>query len=188
MTRTRDWKHNRDMWVRLLEEQTGQGLAYWKARIRKEAPADEKGLKSWLAGLGVRGYPKQLLVMERLGYPDFLTASADDLIDAQYADRRHLRPIYRAIVAAARQCGDIVVQARKGYVSLETGKRVFARVRATTKTRVDLGLRLQGVRADGRLRPSRMHETMPFQIELTHARELDSEAKQWLRRAYRDSA
>ena len=65
--------------------------------------------------------------MERFGYPDFVTASADELIEAQYADRPHLRPIYEAIVAATRKLGDFVIQARKGYVSLVTPRRTFAR-------------------------------------------------------------
>jgi hypothetical protein len=29
----------------------------------------------------VTGYAQQLLVMERFGYPDFLTVTADELID-----------------------------------------------------------------------------------------------------------
>lgn len=33
------------------------------------------------------GYARSLLVMERFGYPDFLRASGDELIDGQYADR-----------------------------------------------------------------------------------------------------
>ena len=38
--------------------------------------------------------------MERFGYPDFLLATADELIEKQYADRPQLRPVYDAIIAA----------------------------------------------------------------------------------------
>ena len=44
-----------------------------------------------LVGRTSSGYPQMLLVMERFGYPDFLLASADELIDGQYADRPELR-------------------------------------------------------------------------------------------------
>ena len=37
----------------------------------------------------------------RFGYPDSVTATADQLVDAQYAGRHHLRPIYDAILDAA---------------------------------------------------------------------------------------
>ena len=93
------------MWVRVLQKQTGQGLDHWNARVAKKKFADADGLKEWLAGQGVTGYAAQVLVMERFGYPDFVTSSADELIDGQYADRPHLRPIYEAIVASARALG-----------------------------------------------------------------------------------
>jgi len=36
---------------------------------------------------GVTGDAQALLVWERFGHPDFLTAGADELIAGQYADR-----------------------------------------------------------------------------------------------------
>jgi Domain of unknown function (DUF5655) len=89
--------------------------------------------------------------MERFGYPEYLLASTDDLISGQYADRPHLRPILAALLAAAATAGDITVQARTTYVSLVSPRRQFALVRATIRTRVDLGLRLEGVPLGGRL-------------------------------------
>jgi hypothetical protein len=184
----RDWSHFRDMWVRVLEKQTGQGLSHWKARVGKEKFADTRSLEAWLAKQNVNGYAQQLLVMERFGYPDFLTAPADKLIEAQYADRPHLRPIYEAIVAAVRNLGEFVVQARKGYVSLVTPRRTFARVQATTKNRVDLGLRIDGQKPGGRLQPSRIHETMKLKVSFTAPDEVDAEALGWLKKAYEQNS
>jgi hypothetical protein len=180
----RDWKHYRDIWIRVLEKQTGKGLEHWNARVKKQKFADTRRLEAWLNVQGITGYGAQLLVMERFGYPDFVTASADELVDAQYADRPHQRPIYEAIIAATRKFGEFVVQARKGYVSLVTPRRTFARVQATTKNRVDLGLRLDGKKPGGRLQPSRIHETMKLQISFTKREEVDAEALRWLRKAY----
>ena len=186
-TTTRDWQRNRDMWVRVLEKQTGQGVDAWNRRLRKETFANEHRLRAWLTRQGVTGYAQQLLVMERFGYPDFVLASADQLIDAQYADRPQLRAIYDAILEAATRCGDVIVQARKGYVSLVTPRRTFARVQPTTKARVDLGLRLEGVKPGGRLTPSKIHETMPLQISLASRDEVDSEVVKWMQRAYEEN-
>jgi hypothetical protein len=187
MTTTRDWSHQRDMWIRVLKKQTGEDLDHWNSRIKKKKFANARRLKEWLAGQEVTGYAEQLLVMEQFGYPDFFSASADELIDGQYADRPHLRPVYEAIVASARAIGEIVIQARKGYVSLLTPKRTFARVRATTKDRIDLGLRLEGLQPRGRLKPSRIHETMPLQVSLTEPKDLDQEVLKWLRKAYEEN-
>jgi len=184
MAQTRDWQGMRDMSARLLKERTGQDVAAWNQRITAEGFADERSLRAWLAGQGVTGYAQSLLVMERFGYPDFLVASADALIEGQYADRPQLRPIFDAIIAAAAGLGEVVVQTRKTYVSLVTPRRTFARVQPATKQRVDLGLRLEGLEPGGRLVPSRIHETMPLQISLATPGEVDAEVLDWLQRAY----
>jgi hypothetical protein len=121
--------------------------------------------------------------MERFGYPDFFLASANDLIDGQYADRPQLRPIFDAIIDAAAGLDQVVIQARKTYVSLVTPRRTFARVQAT-KDRVLLALRLEGQEPGGRLEPSKIHESMRYQISLASPDEVDSEVLGWLQRAY----
>jgi hypothetical protein len=176
------------MWIRVLEKQTGEGLDVWTRRISRQPAADEKSLRAWLAGQGVKGYAQSLLVMERFGYPDFLLATAGELIDQQYADRRNLRPIYDAVVEAASAVGEVAIQARKTYVSLVSPVRTFARVQPTTRKRVDLGLRIEGVPPAGRLQPSKIHETMRLQISLTGPAQVDSEVESWLRRAYAENS
>jgi hypothetical protein len=183
-----DWSRHREMWIRVLEKQTGQGLEPWNQRVRKEKFKDEQTLRAWLKKQGVSGYAETLLVMERFGYPDFLTASADELIAGQYADRSHLRPIYDAIINAVMGIGAVTIQTRKTYVSLLTARRTFARVQPTTKNRVDVGLRIEAQKPSGRLQPSRIHETMKLQISLTSIEEMDAEVLSWLRRAYEENS
>jgi hypothetical protein len=183
----RDWQQSRAQWVRLLEESTGTTLGDWNDRIGRADFGDEQALRAWLTQQRVTGYAQTLLVMERFGYPDFFTASAAELIDAQYADRPQLRPIFDAIVAAAAEFGDVVVQARKTYVSLVSPHRTFARIQATTKVRVDLALRLEGEQPGGRLHRSTIHETMKVQIGLTSLDQVDPELMRWLRQAYDES-
>ena len=57
----RDWTHNRDMWIRVLEEKTGKSLAHWNARIKKEKFADAHSLKTWLALQEVTGLAQESL-------------------------------------------------------------------------------------------------------------------------------
>jgi uncharacterized protein DUF5655 len=184
MARIRDWKGMRDMSARLLKERTGEDVDVWNGRVKKESFNDEKALRAWLTKQGVTGYAQSLLVMERFGYPDFLLASADELVEGQYGDRPHLRPILDAILDAAAGLGEVTIQARKTYVSLVSPRRTFARVQPTTKNRVDLGLRLDGQKPGGRLQPSKIHDTMRLQISFTTRDEVDSEALDWLQRAY----
>jgi len=184
---TRAWQQMREMSARLLKERTGSGVDAWNRRIRKERPGNEADLRAWLTGQGVIGYAQSLLVMERFGYPDFMVASADELIRGQYADRPRLRPIYDRIIEAAASLGEVTVQARKTYVSLVSRKRTFARVQASAKNRVDVALRLEGAKPGGRLKPSRIQETMRVQVGLASPKDLDSEVLELLRRAYEEN-
>lgn len=173
-----------DQSARLLQERTGADLDEWNRRVRDSGARDEASLRSWLADRGVTGYPQMMLVMERFGYPDFLLASADDLIDGQYRDREHLRPICNAVLAAAAGVGEVTVQARKGYISLVSPKRTFAMVQPTTRDRVDLGLKLPGTRPGGRLLAARSLPHGNVRVALTDPADVDDEVVRLLERAY----
>jgi hypothetical protein len=121
--------------------------------------------------------------------PDFLTADSGELIDGQYADRPQLRPVLDAVLAAAPALGPVTVQARKTCVSLVSPRRTFAAVQATTKSRVDLGLRLDHTEPAGRLLVAKniASGTINFRIALGGPDEVDEEVLGWLRRAYDES-
>lgn len=188
MTETRNWSDMQAMSARLLHERTGQDVAAWNKRIRAQKPTDEKALRAWLKEQGVTGYAQTMLVHETFGYPDWLVASADALIDGQYAARPALRPIFDALLEAAAGLGAVTVQARKTYVSLLTPRRTFARVQPDNRGRVNVGLRLEKQKPGGRLAPSKIHEAMPVQISLASLEELDDEALGWLQMAYDENA
>jgi len=185
--RPRSWQEMRDQEIQWLIERTGEGLETWNARVIERGFKDEASLRTWLETQGVTGYPAMLLVMERFGYPDYLQATADELIDGQYADRPDLRPILDGVLAWLPSIGDVEVQARKTYVALITPKRTFASVQPTTKKRVDLGLRLAAdQKPEGRLEVAKNfgQSSVTHKIGIESADQLDDEVEDWLKRAY----
>src|SRR3989441_8819965 len=142
MAETRDWQGMKEMSARLLRERTGEGVDTWNRRIQGERLDDEEALRVWLTKQGVTGYAQSLLVMERFGYPDFLLATADELIDGQYADRAQLRPIFDALIDATAGLGPGTNPARQTHVSLRSPPPAFAPIQTATKNRRRLGLRL----------------------------------------------
>ena len=169
-----------------LRTTTGDDVATWSERVRATGLDSEAEVRAWLAERGITGYSQMLLVMERFGYPDFLTASADDLIEGQYADRPALRPVFDAVVSAALGLGEMHVQARKGYVPLVGPRRTLAVLQASTRTRVDLGLRLDR-EPGGRLLPARSvgNRDCAVRLALTSVAEVDDEVLALLAEAYR---
>jgi hypothetical protein len=126
----------------------------------------------------------------RPGDPDFLTADARELIDGQYADRPHLRPVLDAVLAVLPELGPATAAARRTVVSLVTPCRTFAAVRATTKSRVDLGLRLDHTEPGGRLQVARniASGTINLRIPLNGPGDIDEEVAGWMRRAYEENS
>jgi hypothetical protein len=188
--RPRSWRETYESISESLVKRTGEGVDAWNAKVRAQQLEDEPSLRASQAENGVTGYPQMLLVYERFGYPDYLTASADELIDGQYADRPALRPILDAVLARLPAVGDVSVQTRKTYVALVTPRRTFAAVQSTTRTRVDLGLRLEGVEPSGRLQPAPNfgQSSVTMKIGLSSPEEVDDEIESWLRRAYEQNA
>lgn len=186
MEQVQTWDKMRAWCEELLVRKTGEDVAAWNRRMAEHQFADEAALREWLTEQGVTGYARMLLLMERFGYPDFLLASADQLIDGQYADRPDLRPILEAVVAAVQTLGPVTIQARKTYVSLVTPKRTFAIVKATTRKRVDVGLRIDGQEPEGRLLDGKAvgNDNYRLRLALASPEELDGEALGWLQRAY----
>jgi hypothetical protein len=183
------WAEMRESITAALIRDTGHDVAWWNDRVAAQPGIDEAALRKWLSAEGVTGYKQMLLVMERFGYPDYLLASANELLDGQYADRPELRPILDAVVMAAQAFGPVDVQARKTYTSLLTPRRTFAAVRPTTRTRTDLVLRLDGAAPGGRLLDGRNSAGggLNVRVALHTVADLDDEALDLLRRAYDQS-
>ncbi|MBO0776232.1 MAG: hypothetical protein J2P34_07940, partial [Actinobacteria bacterium] len=123
------------------------------------------------------------------GYPDYLLASAEELLAQQYGDRPGLRPILDTVVATAAGFGPVEVQARKTYTSLLTPRRTFAAVRPATRTRADLVLRLDGMEPGDRLLDGRNSAGggLNLRIPLATVGDFDDEAMGLLRQAYDQS-
>jgi hypothetical protein len=190
-TELRTWSGMRDWMASLLERRTGQDVEAWNRRIHAARIRDQAGLRRWLNDQGVTGYAHRLLVWERFGYPKFMKAGVGDLIGMQYADRPRLRPVLDAVLGVLPEISPVfIVQARKTYVSLVSGRRTFAVVQATTRNRVDLGLRLAKATAGGRLQSGRGvgNRSMTVKLGLTSPEDLDAEAIAWLKRAYDENA
>ena len=187
MPQARSWQEMSAQIQAQIERQTGETIAQWNAKIRAEAsPKNEPQLRRWLAERGITGYPAMYLVYETFGYPDYLQKEAGQLIDEQYADRPTIRPIFDRLLEVLPTVGQVELQARKTYVALLSPKRTFASIQPTTKTRIDIGLRLDGVEPEGRLEIAKSigQSSMTHKVALSSPTDVDEAAVGWLRRAY----
>lgn len=86
--------------------------------------------------------------------------SPDDLIANQYRGKEELLPIYNKIIALVSSFGDdMTITPKKGSVSI-IRKKQFALIKPTTKTRIDLGLKIVGKYLTTRLENSGLFGTI----------------------------
>lgn len=169
-----------------VKRDTGNDVAAWNERIKERGPSGAADLKAWLNAQGVDGYPAMLLGFETFGYPDYLEASADELVDGQYRDKPAIRPIYDRLIEHLPDVGEVEVQTRKTYVALIGPKRTFASIQPTTKTRVDVGLRFDDESLAKGLVPATSigQSSMTHKLGISSVDEVNAESIGWLRRAY----
>jgi hypothetical protein len=168
-----------------IEEQTGKKLDFWVDLVRKKELTKHKQMLNFFKdehGLKY-GYANTLAHAVR----DVIegVASEDELVEAQYAKKTDLKPIYDHIIKAVSKFGkDIEIAPKKNYVSLRR-KKQFAIVQPSTKTRMDLGLIIKDRSAEGRLEEgSKWNAMCTHRVKLASEGEVDKDVLTWLKEAY----
>ena len=175
----------------LLERRTGRDTPWWLSAVRSQELASEESTRQWLVKNGVTGFAQNPIIWELFGYPDYFLKDATELLDGQYADRLPLRPIADAVIAlvlgwAETGTAEVTIQLRKTFVSLHTPRRKFAQLTPTSKSAVDIFLRLQEP-AEGLLEAVKTRPEDPFQrkVRLRSVADVDHEVAEILWRSYR---
>ena len=171
-----------------LLEKTGKPLEHWIEVVKK-------------SGLEKHGEILKHLKSEHgftHGFANFVSLKArgtdagshnpDDLVAAQYAKKPDLKPLYDQLVKEIKAFGDNVEMVpKKANVSMKTGKQ-FALIQPSTKTRIDIGLKLRNREVEGRLKNSGSFGSMcTHRVEVFSADDIDGELLDLIREAYRES-
>ena len=175
-----------DAMVARLEDQTGKTLAQWHALLRTKKLAKHGEMVQLLKAEHGVGHGYANLIVHKFREAGAGPAAGDDLVAAQFAGlKAALRPIYEAIAAKVRAFGpDVELAPKKAYVSLRRTKQ-FALLQPSTATRLDVGVKLPGVKPAGRLEASGSFNAMvTHRVRVAAVRDVDAELVGWLRRAY----
>jgi hypothetical protein len=186
-------------WIADLEAKSGRAFADWLTFVRAEGPVDEKAAAAWLKekhGLGTfvakwlaeRAHQKEMGLADES--PERYLECAPTYVDRQFQGKKAaLRPIYDALLAKALKLGKDAKACPCETIVPLYRERVFAQLKATTNTRLDLGLALKAY--EGKL-PARLVDTgglakkdrITHRIELTSPDEIDAFVDRWLKTAY----
>ena len=171
-----------------LAANTGKSLEEWTTLARGSGRQKHGELVAWLKnehGL-THGYANLVAHTTFKSDAAAQVAGGADLIAAMFAgDKSVLRPVFDALLKAIRAFGrDIEEVPKKGYLSLRRGTQ-FATLHPSTKTRFDVGLKLKGVPAAGRLEAAgSWNQMVTHRVRLEAVQDIDPELLKWLRQAY----
>ena len=111
-------------------------------------------------------------------------ASTDDVLSEIYAGpRAALRPIHEAFMSKIATFGEFEIAPKKGYVSLRR-KKQFAMIGPGTKSRVDIGINMKGVKGTDRLVELPAGGMCQFKVAVTDAKQIDKELVGWVKQAF----
>jgi hypothetical protein len=173
--------------ARNLKQRTGKSVEEWADEARRFAPSARNGRVGWL--ITEHGLPKTAAAMIAAcleGEIDYADSAA--LLAGMFAGpKAALRPLYDEIVKAATALGtDVHVIPCRTQVTLRR-RRQFAWIKATTSTRLDVGLALPGSAPSGPLLPvagTNAQDRVRLRIAVAGRDDVNAELKRWLKTAY----
>src|SRR6266478_6054815 len=158
-------------WLVELKENTERSMEEWIALVNKEGPKDEKSRREWLKSKHKIAPNSAWWIAERA------------------EGKGKLRPIFDELLTLGKSLGkDVKACPCKTIVPLYR-EHVFAQIKATTNSRIDLGFALTHYK--GKL-PKRLIDTgglakkdrLTRRIEITAVEQMDGEVQRWLKTAY----
>ncbi len=182
-------------WVTTLHDKTGKSLDEWLRFIQDSGPESEKDRRDWLKNEHKLGTNSAWWLAERsLGKggeedsPEAYLAQALVYVDEMFAgDKAPLRSVYDELLALGLALGtDVKASPAKTIVPFYRN-HVFAQIKPTTKTRIDLGFALKDTPASGRLIDTggfAKKDRITHRIPVASPAEIDDEVRRWLTAAY----
>lgn len=182
-------------WIDSLPRKTGRSLDEWLRLVEEQGPATEKERRDWLKaehGLGTNSAwwlaERSVGKGEEDGDPELYLRRAVEYVDAMFSGRKAaLRPLYEELLKIGLAIGPDVKACPCSTIVPLYRNHVFAQLKPTTATRIDLGFALKDTPATGRLLDTggfAKKDRITHRIPIASLAEIDDEVRRWLKVAY----
>ncbi len=170
-----------------LKQKTGKSLEEWIRVVKKSGPSAKKARAQWLKVKHRLGGTTAAVIADRVEgkAPQY---NPEAFVKVMFAGQKAgLRPIYEQLMKLGMKLGkDVTATPCKTFVPLRR-RYVFAQIKPTTNTRIDLGLALGKTKTPKRLLDAgglAKGDRITHRIPLTSVAEIDAEVKRWLKAAH----
>ncbi|MBI3822283.1 MAG: DUF4287 domain-containing protein [Planctomycetes bacterium] len=182
-------------WVGELKDKTGRSLDEWMKLLDTEGPASEVERRDWLKAKFKLGTNSAWWLAERSvgkggeeDTPEAYLQAAERYVEAMFAGKKAgLKPIYDALLKIGLAVSKDVKACPCQTIVPLYRNHVFAQIKPTTNTRIDIGFALKDTKAKGRLIDTggfAKKDRITHRIPITSLAEIDDEVKRWFKVAY----
>jgi len=186
-------------WIGELKQKTGRTLEEWLSHIKKSGPKDEQERRVWLKEKYGLGTNTAWWLAERAegkgeesGDPHLYLEKAESDVENMFSGgKAKLRRLYDALLKLGLKTGKDAKACPCQTIVPLYRNHVFAQIKPTTQTRIDMGFALGDMKPTGRLIETggfAKKDRITHRIPITSKDDIDDEVKHWLKVAYdRDS-
>lgn len=188
-------------WIADLPTKTGKSFDQWLSFIRTKGPKDEKACREWLKkehghGTNTAWWLAERALGKEMGMAEedpeqYLKMAEIYVADMFAGPKAALKPIYDRLLKLGLGLGkDAKACPCKTIVPLYRN-HVFAQLKPTTRTRIDLGFALGDTPVTGRLIDTggfAKKDRITHRIPIASLAEIDAEVEKWLHVAYERDA
>src|SRR5207244_5064869 len=109
--------------ARNLPRKTGRKLEQWLDVLRGAPAGKRKERVDWLKHEHRLGHVQASMIVDSADRPELFEQDPEALVDAQYADRADLRPLYERLRTEMLGLGEVEVTPRTTYVAFTHGRQ-----------------------------------------------------------------
>jgi hypothetical protein len=183
-------------WVSDLQEKSGRSLEQWMKLIEAEGPKTVAERRAWLKDVHkIGGNTAAWMAQRSVGEsgtwdesPEAYLKAAERYVSDMFAGKKAgLKPIYDALLELGLGLAKDVKACPCQTIVPLYRNHVFAQIKPTTNTRIDMGFALKDTKAKGRLIDTggfAKKDRITHRIPITAVAEIDDEVKRWLKIAY----
>lgn len=177
-----------------LKERSGKTLEEWIEYVKKNGPSTEAERRTWLKNThGIQTTYATWIAERAAGKgwedsdPEKYLQTAEHYVEEMFEKKPALKPLYDKLLEVGFSIAkDVKACPCKTIVPLYRN-HVFAELKPSTKTRLDLGFALRDMPAQGRLIDTggfAKKDRITHRIPISSLEDIDAEVIKWLKKAY----
>lgn len=170
-----------------IKAKTGKTPEDFRALAQKKGLTKHGEIIAWLKQDFELGHGHANAVAAVLLKSDSHKASPKTKLEKLFSGKKaHWRESYDKLITGVQKFGpDVEAAANESYVNVVRGAKKFAVIQPSSADRLDIGIKLKGVNAEGRLESSGSWNSMvTHRVKVSNTKEIDKEVVGWLKQAY----